>query len=158
MRAIQAKKEAKLKQMAAGNGSSSIEEEKKQEVNIVPAAKNTVVEPDVLVKENPFASWNKDRPASAAVQASIDYTIISTQTTSPFTNFGDCAVIDPGSYMMRAGFAGEEAPKTMFRTIMGAKDQNCFIGNEAIQNEERFQLYMSKPYFNGDVKYWDKME
>jgi actin len=40
-------------------------------------------------------------------------------------------VIDNGSAMMKAGFAGEDAPRAVFPTIVGRPKKVEFIGDEA---------------------------
>ncbi|XP_061189472.1 actin-3, muscle-specific-like [Saccostrea echinata] len=75
-------------------------------------------------------------------------------------------VIDNGSGMCKAGFAGDDAPRAVFPAItgrprydivmagMGAKD--CYIGDEA-QNH-RGVLSLNYPVEHGIVTNWDDME
>eukprot|EP00698_Gefionella_okellyi_P019904 TRINITY_DN6173_c0_g3_i1.p1 TRINITY_DN6173_c0_g3~~TRINITY_DN6173_c0_g3_i1.p1 ORF type:complete len:378 (-),score=99.01 TRINITY_DN6173_c0_g3_i1:143-1276(-) len=75
-------------------------------------------------------------------------------------------VIDNGSGMVKAGFAGEDAPRAVFPSIigrpkmrmampgMGGKD--LFIGDEA--QSRRGVLLMKYPIEHGIVTNWDDME
>ncbi|XP_067680323.1 actin-1-like isoform X1 [Haliotis asinina] len=75
-------------------------------------------------------------------------------------------VIDNGSGMCKAGFAGDEAPRVVFPTVagrpkvhvcmpaMGSKD--CYIGEEALI--KRDTLNLKYPVENGIINNWDDME
>jgi len=75
-------------------------------------------------------------------------------------------VIDNGSGMVKAGFAGEESPRAVFPAIVGrpkydqaisgsgAKD--CYIGEEA--NAKKGVLNLNYPIDAGIVTSWDDME
>jgi len=77
-----------------------------------------------------------------------------------------CVVIDNGSGMVKAGFAGDDGPTAVFPSIVGKpkhtgimvgleqKDQ--YIGNEA--QKMRGVLQLSYPIENGIVTNWDDME
>jgi len=75
-------------------------------------------------------------------------------------------VIDSGSGYIKAGLAGEDAPKVCFPSIVGktkvsgisiAMDQrDTFVGNEAY--EKRGILDVSYPIQNGLIKDWEGME
>nr|AIK25771.1 actin I [Pseudokeronopsis rubra] len=78
----------------------------------------------------------------------------------------DKCVIDNGSGVVKAGFAGEDAPRAIFPSIVGrpknpgiivgveAKDE--YIGDEAQQ--KRGVLKIEYPIEHGIVKNWDDME
>jgi len=75
-------------------------------------------------------------------------------------------VIDNGSGYIKAGLAGEDAPKTCFPSIVGksrvqgisiAMDQrDTFVGNEAY--EKRGTLNISQPIQNGLIVDWEGAE
>lgn len=73
-------------------------------------------------------------------------------------------VIDNGSGMMKAGFAGEDAPQVYFssvvgrpkyETMVGSEVKDCYIGKDAIA--KRGVLALSYPVANGVVDNWDDM-
>ncbi|OGM48820.1 hypothetical protein ABOM_003037 [Aspergillus bombycis] len=59
-------------------------------------------------------------------------------------------VIDAGSFRTRAGFAGDDAPRSVFRTVIGSRS----VGDEAIQNNEP----LVNPLQNSSVTNWDALE
>ena len=74
-------------------------------------------------------------------------------------------VIDNGTGMIKAGIAGDEAPKVYFPTVVGypkfdqihgAEDKNCYIGEDAIA--KKGVLTLKYPLKNGIVKDWEDME
>jgi len=74
-------------------------------------------------------------------------------------------VIDNGTGMIKAGIAGDEAPKAYFPTVVGytkyerlpgSDGKNCLIGEEAIA--KKGVLTLKYPLENGIVKDWDDME
>ncbi|KAI8803386.1 actin-like protein [Cladochytrium replicatum] len=75
-------------------------------------------------------------------------------------------VIDNGSGVIKAGFAGEEVPKSYFssfvgrpkhtRTMAGAVEGDTFIGKKA--QELRGLLRIKYPMEHGIVRDWDDME
>jgi actin-related protein len=77
-----------------------------------------------------------------------------------------CLVVDNGSGMCKAGFAGEEVPRAVFPCIVGRpKYHNCvvgmdvkdkFVGEEA--QAKRGILKLSYPIAHGMVTNWDDME
>jgi actin-related protein len=75
-------------------------------------------------------------------------------------------VIDNGSGIIKAGFAGDEHPRTVFPTVVGRlrraatvpetsqKDQ--YIGEKAMANKEILSIHY--PIEHGIVTNWDDME
>lgn len=75
-------------------------------------------------------------------------------------------VIDNGSGMCKAGFAGDDAPRSVFSTIVGRPkmpgimvgldQKEVYVGDEAQQ--KRGVLKIEQPIEHGIVKNWDDME
>jgi actin len=75
-------------------------------------------------------------------------------------------VIDNGSGMYRAGFAGDEAPRSVFPTMIGRpkyvqadsrkENKDTYIGNEALARAGG--LILKYPIERGIVTNWDDME
>merc|ERR1711959_172584 len=78
----------------------------------------------------------------------------------------EALVVDNGSGTIKAGFAGEDAPKVMFSTtvgytkhkstVVGMGDKECFVGSEA--QEKRGTLILKKPIEKGMISNWEDME
>lgn len=70
------------------------------------------------------------------------------------------AVIDNGSYMIKAGYAGDEAPRAVFPTVVGRiknpNQNNVFVGDDAIAKSGI--LKMSYPIDHGIITNWDDIE
>ena len=79
---------------------------------------------------------------------------------------GQTVVIDNGSGMVKAGFAGEEAPRCVFPAMVGrpkhqpamqvGNQKSEYIGEEA--NAKRGILNLKYPISAGIVESWDDME
>jgi actin-related protein len=75
-------------------------------------------------------------------------------------------VIDNGSGVVKAGFSGEDAPRSIFPSIVGRpKNLNVLIGVESKDEylgdeaqQKRGILKISNPIEHGIIKDWDDME
>jgi len=66
-------------------------------------------------------------------------------------------VIDTGSGMIKAGFAGDDAPKVVFPSIVGyAKDGSKYVGDEA--QKKIGVLNIKRPMQHGIVTDWENYE
>jgi actin len=75
-------------------------------------------------------------------------------------------VIDNGSGLSKAGFAGDDAPRSMFPTVVGRPRTNTtipnqqvhFVGDEAIRPSATGIKVLSYPVDRGLVTNWNEME
>ncbi|WP_249584080.1 actin family protein [Pseudomonas viridiflava] len=71
-------------------------------------------------------------------------------------------VIDIGSGFTKVGFAGDEAPKSIFPTVVGRPESGssdtiaAYVGDEALLKEK--SLNISKPIVSGSVNNWNDYE
>ena len=75
-------------------------------------------------------------------------------------------VIDNGTYMMKAGYGGDDSPRAVFPTILGKPKVNSviygmnqrarYIGDDA--QSKRGILNINKPIKNGIIEDWDNIE
>lgn len=82
------------------------------------------------------------------------------------TEENQIVIIDNGSGMVKAGFAGEDAPRCVFPAVVGTPknsqsmagvdNKNLYVGDEAMQ--KRGILNLAYPISFGIVENWDNME
>ena len=75
-------------------------------------------------------------------------------------------VIDNGSYTVKAGFAGDDAPRKIFPSYVGytkkspinlaMDEKNFYIGDEA--KERRGRLDMHRPFVDSIANNWEDVE
>ena len=75
-------------------------------------------------------------------------------------------VLDGGSMFFKAGFAGDDAPRAVFPSVVTGSPipntafirsaRNGFVGDEAIANQNCF--YLEHPIQRGLITDWDQME
>ena len=66
-------------------------------------------------------------------------------------------VMDNGSGMCKAGFAGGDAPRVAFPSIVGNPLKPFVVGDEA-QNKHHIPLSFHYPIERGIITNWDDME
>ncbi|KAK6295087.1 hypothetical protein J4Q44_G00343130 [Coregonus suidteri] len=87
-------------------------------------------------------------------------------TTRDMNNFKTAIVLDTGSGLMKAGFADQDLPTTVFPNIIGLPkyeeimngilERETYIGHEA--QHMRGVLALKYPMKNGIIRNWDEME
>ena len=65
-------------------------------------------------------------------------------------------VIDSGSFLTRAGIAGDEGPRIQFRSVVGKKGEELCFGESAIFDESTTDLCC--PIDRDTVTSWDNLE
>jgi hypothetical protein len=67
-------------------------------------------------------------------------------------------VLDVGSHQVKAGFAGDDAPRCVFPTVVGfdESEQKYYVGDVA--QSRRSRLRLDRPVQGGRVANWDELE
>ena len=114
----------------------------------------------VFVQSQPQAVDDSSRAASGSVSATV------TTTTSSYDDEVAALVLDGGSMFFKAGFAGDDAPRAVFPSVVtGSSKPNTAnpifgrfpsVGDEAIANQNFF--YLEHPIQRGLITDWDQME
>eukprot|EP01084_Bolivina_argentea_P160590 279634_1 len=92
---------------------------------------------------------------------SINIPSIVSPHDEPVDDGDQAVVIDNGSATIKAGFAGDDAPRVDFPTVIGRPISNfnaieCHIGDKAINNKHKLSL--SYPIEHGIITNWDDIE
>ena len=88
-------------------------------------------------------------------------------TACSFDDESSAIVLDNGSGMIKAGFAGDDAPRCILRNIIGrprsrndtfsgTDQRDCYIGDNAISSKDI--LTITYPMEHGIITNWDDME
>ena len=112
----------------------------------------------IFVQSQLQAVDDSSRAASGSASA--------TTTISSYDDGGPALVFDNGGHMFKAGFAGDDAPCAVFRSVVTGSPipdttfnlpiRNGFVGDEAIANQNFF--YLEHPIQHGLITDWDQME
>lgn len=64
-------------------------------------------------------------------------------------------VIDNGSHTIKAGYAGDQAPRLVVPTVLARSGDKVYVGEEA--KSKAAELTLEYPIVGGAIKNWDGM-
>ena len=113
----------------------------------------------VFVQSQLQAVDDSSRAASGSASATVT-------TTSSYDDGVAALVLDNGGYMFKAGFAGDDAPRAVFSSVVTGSPitntaftrsaRNGFVGENALSYQKFFHL--EYPIQRGLITDWDQME
>ena len=80
-------------------------------------------------------------------------------------NDGEPLVVDVGSSTIKAGFAGEDAPRVIFPSVVGQyrfegleEQGESYVGDEALSRRNDLSMRLTYPVERGIITNWEAIE